>query len=193
MDNYYDIHAEEYAEKTLKADMSAVQQDFLSLLPIGGFILDCGCGAGRDTRDFLKAGYNVLPIDGSAEMCRLTTELTRVDARKMLFEEIEFIDLFDGIWASASLLHVPKEKLGDVLHRLNGALKKNGVLFMSFKYGNFEGIRDDRYYTDINDDDVESLVGEGWKMIKYYISGDKIGRDEVKWINIFMKKKGTAT
>ena len=159
MDNYYDIHAEEYAEKTLKADMSAVQQDFLSLLPIGGFILDCGCGAGRDTRDFLKAGYNVLPIDGSAEMCRLTTELTRVD----------------------------------VLHRLNRALKKNGVLFMSFKYGNFEGIRDDRYYTDINDDDVESLVGEGWKMIKYYISGDKIGRDEVKWINIFMKKKGTAT
>ena len=126
-------------------------------------------------------------------MCRLTTELTRVDARKMLFEEIEFIDLFDGIWASASLLHVPKEKLGDVLHRLNRALKKNGVLFMSFKYGNFEGIRDDRYYTDINDDDVESLVGEGWKMIKYYISGDKIGRDEVKWINIFMKKKGTAT
>jgi hypothetical protein len=111
----------------------------------------------------------------------------------MLFEEIEFIDLFDGIWASASLLHVPKEKLGDVLHRLNRALKKNGVLFMSFKYGNFEGIRDDRYYTDINDDDVESLVGEGWKMIKYYISGDKIGRDEVKWINIFMKKKGTAT
>ncbi len=54
-------------------------------------------------------------------------------------------------------------------------------------------IRDDRYYTDINDDDVESLVGEDWKMIKYYISGDKIGRDEVKWINIFMKKKGAAT
>lgn len=187
---YYDDRGESYAAQTLNVDVDAgmegVRQDFLSMIPEKGFILDCGCGAGRDTLAFSKAGYPVLPLDGSAEMCRITEKYTGIKAVHKCFEDIDYEDMFDGIWASASLLHVARDELRDVLRKLRTAGKRNCALFMSFKYGDFDGIRDDRYYTDLNERNLDGVLeNTGWKLDKYVITGDKLGRSELRWLNIF--------
>ncbi len=121
--DYYDRHKAEYVQMSFGADMSAVRKEFMELVPACGRILDCGCGSGRDTLAFSKAGYQVVPMDGSEEMCRATFELTGIQPLHMLFSEIDLKEEFDGIWACASLLHVPKKELPDILQRLSKAAK----------------------------------------------------------------------
>lgn len=81
---------------------------FLPYLPASAHILDLGCGSGRDSAYFSSLGYEVTAVDGSAELCKRVTEKYGIDAYCLRFEEIEFTSRFDAIWASASLLHIPK-------------------------------------------------------------------------------------
>ena len=97
--DYYDAHAKEYAELTVKADMSPAYDRFLAYLPAGAAILDAGCGSGRDSLCFMKKGYDVTMLDASEGMCNCAEELTGRKALCMGFHEIEFADRFNGIWA----------------------------------------------------------------------------------------------
>ena len=133
--SYYDAHAKEYAELTVKADMSPAYDRFLAYLPAGAGILDAGCGSGRDSLCFIKKGYDVTMLDASAGMCRCAEALTGRRALCMKFDEIEFADRFDGIWACASLLHVSEKELESVLTKFYRALRAGGVLYASWKYG----------------------------------------------------------
>ena len=186
---YYNRHAEEYIQKSVDADMSDLRLKFQSMLPDKGWILDCGCGSGRDTLAFKQAGFIVLPVDGSVEMCKATERLTGISARCMMFDEIDFEDQFDGIWACASLLHVEKAEIPVLLKKLNKATKDNGVLYMSFKYGDFDDNRNERHYTDLTEEDVGLLCSEetGWDLIRTVNTGDTLGR-QTTWINIFARK-----
>ena len=69
--DYYNSHADGFRSDTIHASMSALQEEFLEMLPAGGRILDLGCGPGRDTRLFLERGFRVTAVDGSEELCRL--------------------------------------------------------------------------------------------------------------------------
>jgi SAM-dependent methyltransferase len=100
---------------------------------------------------FLNLGFDVVSIDASAEMVRATKELTGLDAWQLGFQELDFDGGFDGIWACASLLHVTRRELSSVLARLARALKSNGVLDVSFKYGDDERVEDGRLFNDRND------------------------------------------
>ncbi len=186
---YYDEHSESFAARTLDeavdARMDGLRQDFLAKIPKQGFILDCGCGAGRDTLAFMRAGYPVLPLDGSSEMCRLTTKLTGIKAVQRYFEDIDYENTFDGIWACASLLHVKREKLRDVLKILRRAGKRDCVLHMSFRYGNYNDIRNDRHYTDLTEKDLDWLLADtGWELVKYYVTEDRMQRTDIRWLNV---------
>lgn len=105
---FYNKYAEEFYNATVSANMSETCNKFLKHVAPGGKILDAGCGSGRDSLYFIKRGYEVVSFDASEEMVRLSGELTGQQTLLMKFEDIDFKDEFDGIWACASLLHVPK-------------------------------------------------------------------------------------
>src|SRR6185312_11194154 len=147
---YYDKHASEYFRSTVHLDMSVIRARFLSYLPKKGLILDGGSGSGRDTLEFLKLGYQVEAFDGSKELAALSTQLTGVPTAVCSFEEFCATDRYDGIWASASLLHVPRNSLPQVLAKLGKALKCGGIMFASFKEGTREYVAPDgRLYLDL--------------------------------------------
>ncbi|MDO5815837.1 MAG: class I SAM-dependent methyltransferase [Methanobrevibacter sp.] len=187
--NYYDKNAQEFFDGTVDADMSSHHEKFLELIPENGSILDAGCGSGRDTKIFKTLGYNVTAIDGSAEMCRLASKFSGANVKHMQFQEIEFTNEFDGIWASASLLHVPSDELDLVLSKLKKSLKKKGILYASFKYGDFEGNRNGRYFNDLTESAaIELFEKNDFKVIETWITNDaRPDRETEKWTNILLK------
>ncbi len=188
--NYYDENAKEFFNGTVDADMSQHHEEFLKLIPEHCTILDAGCGSGRDTLKFKSLGYDVTAIDGSEEMCKLASEYSGVDVKHMQFQDIDFGNEFDGIWASASLLHVPSTEIEMVLEKLKKSLKANGVLYASFKYGEFEGERNGRYFNDLTESSAAELFEKmDFKIIKTWITSDsRKGREDEKWVNILVKR-----
>ncbi len=145
---YYNQNAADYFEKTVDVNMQEYWNRFTQSLPEGGSVLDLGCGSGRDSAYFMSLGFDVTAMDASEEMCALASIHIGQDVLNLSFDEMDFDDVFDGIWACASLLHVPSDKIDDILTKVIKGLKNNGVLFLSFHYGDFEGERDGRFYKD---------------------------------------------
>lgn len=188
--NYYNTNAKDFIEGTLHVDMSGLRSKFLSYLPSAAHILDAGCGSGRDSLAFKEAGYQVSAIDGSEAMCNQTVALIGQPVRQMIFQEIEDVNLYDGIWACATLLHVPEEDMIDVFSRLSRALKVGGILYASFKYGDFEGERNGRYFSDYTEERFARLLAhfKELEMIEQGITVDKRPDREEKWLNVIVRK-----
>ena len=188
---YYNQNSKSFTGTTLDVEFSEIQDTFLSYLKEGSYILDFGCGSGRDTRYFLKKGYRVDAIDGSEEMVRIASENTGIEVKHMLFQELNETGKYDGIFACASILHVRREELPDILNKMYKALKNGGVIYVSFKYGTFEGERNGRYFTDMNEERIESLMQEvpAMEVLKETITADvRPGRADEKWLNVFLRK-----
>ncbi|MBR4846719.1 MAG: class I SAM-dependent methyltransferase, partial [Phascolarctobacterium sp.] len=149
--NYYDEKTQEFIESTVNVDFKETQDKFLKLLAPKAYILDFGCGSGRDTKYFLEQGFQVTAIDGSAELCKFASVLTGIEVKQMFFQELSEIETYDGIWACSSILHLPYAELQDVFLKMVKAVKNGGVIYTSFKYGNFEGYRNERYFTDMDE------------------------------------------
>lgn len=188
--NYYDENAQEFFDDTVNADMSSHQEKFLKLIPENGHILDAGCGSGRDGKMFKDFGYEVTAIDGSVEMCKIAREYSGINVKHMQFQEINFNNEFDGIWASASLLHVPSSELDLVLNKLRKSLKADGIFYASFKYGNFEGNRNGRYFNDLTESTATEIFKRNdYNVIETWITSDsRKDREDEKWTNILVKK-----
>ena len=188
---FYDQNSEEFTAGTLAADMSEAQSRFIAYLPPKGIILDLGCGAGRDAKAFLDAGFRVDAADGSAELCASASAYTGIPVKQMLFSELDACERYDGIWACASILHLPKAELADVIGKIAKALKTGGVLYTSFKYGTYEGMRNDRYFTDFTEATLKSFWEEktDLRCFDMWISQDaRTDRKGRQWINILARK-----
>jgi SAM-dependent methyltransferase len=142
---FYEKNAKPYAEWA-KAPSTRLT-DFLALLPPGGSILELGCGAGNHSAKMIAAGFAVRPTDGSPEMASEASRRLGRPVETLLFHELDQAEAYDGIWASACLLHVPRDELVGILARIHRALTPAGVFYASFKIGEGEG-RDrlGRYY-----------------------------------------------
>lgn len=189
---YYNQNAEAYVRLTRNADMAAIRDRFTELLPAGGNILDLGCGSGRDSKAFLDRGYRVTAVDGSAEMCRATEQYTGLKAVCSDFTAFMPDGRYHGIWANASLLHLPPRAIHDVVQRLTGALDPGGVFFMSFKHGDFAGIRDGRYYTCLTEPLLRELLRdiEALQPGAFFMTQDALpGREDLVWLNAILIKK----
>lgn len=189
---YYEKNAEAFASGTAAVDFSKNQNRFLAHIAPGGVLLDLGCGSGRDTKAFLERGYRVDAVDGSAKMCRIAGEYTRIEVRQLRFQELTMREKYDGIWACASILHLPKKELGAVFKKMAAALKAEGWIYTSFKYGTFEGERNGRYFTDFTLEDFETFVDKIEALIvrEAWITGDvRPGRGDEKWLNLMLQKK----
>lgn len=189
---YYDRNAKEFINNTVTVDFTATQTHFASKLEKGSHILDFGCGSGRDTKYFLSQGYQVTAIDGSIELCKAASEYTGIEVKHMLFQELDEIDVYDGIWACSSILHLPLPELEDVLHRMAAALKKEGIIYTSFKYGTYEGERNGRYFTDMTEESFSGLIRNirELQIEEQWVTSDvRPERGDEKWLNIILRKK----
>ena len=104
--SYYNQNALEYFVKTVNVPMQNLYDKFEIYLKSGDKILDLGCGSGRDSKYFLSKGYDVVSVDGSIEICRLAEKYIGKYVRNIFFDELDYVNEFDAVWASASLLHV---------------------------------------------------------------------------------------
>lgn len=157
---YYNQNADMFAQGTRLVDFTVVQERFAKMLPVDSRILDFGCGSGRDTKYFLEKGYRVEATDGSSELCKLASVFTGIEVKEMLFQDLDASGKYEGIWACSSILHLPKQELLPVIQKMCNALKDNGVIYTSFKYSNFEGERNGRYFTDFTEDTFDKFMKE---------------------------------
>ena len=188
--NYYNQNADSFIEGTVSVNFKEVQDKFLQLL-LGKKILDFGCGSGRDTIYFLKSGFDVTATDGSEELCKYASEYTGIQVKQMLFQDLDDVDYYDGIWACSSILHLSKNELRIVMNKMSRALKSGGIIYTSFKYGNFEGERNGRFFTDFTIDEFTDFVKDVKEMAieEYWITGDvRSGRGDERWLNLILRK-----
>lgn len=189
---YYDNHADEFYNSTVNIEFSTMQNRFLSKLKKDSYILDFGCGSGRDTKYFLEQGCRVDAIDGSAELCRLAGEYIGIEVKRMFFQDMAEVDKYDGIWACSSILHLPIDELKEVMKKMAAALKENGIIYTSFKYGTFEGERNGRFFTDMTEETFAEFIGEieDLEVEEQWTTSDvRPGRGEEKWLNLILRKK----
>lgn len=190
--NYYDTNAKEFVEGTLNVNFKATQDKFINKLPAKGYILDFGCGSGRDTKYFLAKDFNVDAIDGSIELCKIASEYTNIKVCHMYFNELSIVNKYDGIWACSSILHLSLDDLVDVFKRMSKALKDEGIIYTSFKYGDFSGERNGRFFTDMTEDSFANLIAnvENLKVEEQWITADvRPQRGNEKWLNLILRKK----
>ena len=188
---YYRVNAEEFVEGTKGVDVSELYAPFLELLPPNASILDAGCGSGRDTKYFIEQGFKVIAFDYSPEIVRLASSLTKQSILQLSFEDITFCNQFDGVWACASLLHVPKKDMAKVLSKLGASLKVGGILYTSYKYGESEMVRGGRLFADYTEESFGRVVAAvlGLEVVKYWKTSDlRPGREDEKWLNVLLRK-----
>ena len=190
MSDYYERNAKDFYASTVAVDMSEFRARFLELIPPGGRVLDAGCGSGRDSAAFLDAGLDVSAFDASPSLAKLASELTGLDVRVCGFSDIHDLEAFDGVWACASLLHVSRGELPEVLGRLVRSLRSGGAFYASFKQG--EGSRESggREFTDLTLERLKSLVvAAGLVMHRAWRTEDvRPGREGEYWVNALARK-----
>lgn len=189
--DYYNENAEMFVRETLKVDMTELYQPFLKLLPENAKILDAGCGSGRDSLAFKKLGHQVTAFDGSIEIAKRASEIIGQPVKHLNFNAIDFDNEFNGIWACASLLHVPKKEMKSILLKLVKSLKKNGVLYSSFKYGKEEYIKGERLFNCYDEESISALLNDlsPLKRDKIWVTTDlRQKRQNEKWLNVLLTK-----
>ena len=192
--SYYNQNAKTFVDSTVGADVSRLRSRFEKYLPDGADILDLGCGSGRDTLEFLKRGYQVDAIDGSEELCLYAGKLTGIHVQCMRFQDFIAGKKYDGIWACSSLLHLTFSESAAVMEQVVKALKPGGVLYMSYKYGDYEGDRNGRYFIDMTDAKFNTLMEkvpghEKVRILEQWITSDvREGREDQKWWNAILRK-----
>ena len=190
--DFYNSNSKNYIESTLDIDMSHLYSDFLSEIPSGGAILDLGCGSGRDSKVFIDKGYKITAVDGSKELAKLASRVIGQEVIVSKFEDLRLTESYDGIWACASLLHVNRSNIVDVIKSISCNLNRDGVFYMSFKYGNNEYIDDKgRYFNCYTKESFEEMIKNIPELIirKIYKSGDTLGgRSNLEWLNVLITK-----
>ncbi|KTD93258.1 class I SAM-dependent methyltransferase [Pseudoalteromonas sp. H71] len=187
---YYNNNAQTFSDSTLNVDMSALYAEFLPLIPKHGHILDAGCGSARDAMYFKQQGCTVSAFDASPALAKLASNYLQQPVAVKNFQQLNCNNKYDGIWCCASLLHVPKNELPQVFLNLQHALKPNGVLYVSFKYGTQERVHNGREFTDLNEDGLTALITQHTelKIIKKWQTVDqRPERESEVWLNALIK------
>lgn len=201
--DFYNRHTDAYIKQTRQVDMHALYDAFVRQLPtdikMPQHILDVACGSGRDSFWFSnKLAMNVTAIDGSLELIKRNQayySISNIDWRYLKFKDIKhqgWQNQFTGIWACASLLHVPFNELPNMIVSLLDILVPGGTMYASFKYGDSERWDGDRFFCDMNENrfievlqqiNLNNLVYETW------ITADQQGGRDIDWFNMLLRKR----
>jgi SAM-dependent methyltransferase len=193
--DYYQHNAGTFFADTVQVDMAPLYGRFLPLLPEQALILDAGCGSGRDAAAFVKLGHGVIAFDASPALVALAEDHLGQPVQRLRLQDIAWQDEFDGIWACASLLHVPPSELPEVMQRLCSALKPGGVLYASFKYGSGEREHHGRRFTDLDEPGLVALLRGVPELqpLEAWATGDlRPGREAERWLNTLLRRTEAA-
>ena len=187
---FYEQNSDSFFDSTVTVDAQALYDQFLPLLPDEAHILDAGCGSGRDSLAFLKAGYQVTAFDGSQSMAERASVLTGLPVKHSLFLDFTFERQFNGIWACASLLHIPLQELPPTFSHLSRFLHPDGLFYCSFKLGTGEENRGGRHFTHLDEQSLEQVLKTtDLKIARTWITRDlRPGRENEHWLNAILKK-----
>lgn len=193
--SYFDEKAEHCFADAFTITERSNQDRFMALVRPGGHILDFGCGSGRDTAYFREHGFEVTPVDGSKNMCRLAAEYLHTPVRTLEFNELCDIACYDGVFASASIMHLAYDKLLEVFPKMSRALREDGILYTSFKYGDKDGYLGKRYYTYMTEQRFTHMVAPfpELELVEMGIFGNEHpGQEDFRWLYALMRKCRTA-
>ena len=189
--DYYNKYANIYFESTVELNMEVILDKFIGYMPESAEVLDLGCGSGMDSLYFIEKGFDVTALDGSEELCELASIHIGQDVLHMKFCELNFHEVFDGVWACASLLHTTPNELEEGFGKVVECLKPGGILYMSFKHGEFSGFRNGRYFNDYKTKTMKELVSKykELEIIEIWKSSDvRTERSDESWLNVLVKK-----
>lgn len=189
LSDYYSSHSEDYIAKTKDSDMSGIYGFIDPYIKQAKKVLDLGFGSGRDSLYFLSQGYDVYSLDSCPEFIRHGQAIGLPHLIQMDINQLDYTNEFDFIFASASLLHIPTNKLANVLYKCRMALTKKGFLYASFKYGVYEGIRDGRYYTDMTEKTIEPFLAQAHLELVDVMITDDVQNKGNRWLNIINTAK----
>jgi SAM-dependent methyltransferase len=187
---FYADEAAAYASRP-REPSDAWLSRFLAALPPGGSVLELGCGGGQDSEAMLARGFDVTPTDGVPEIAREAEKRLGRTVRVLRFGDLDETERYDGVWANACLLHVPREELPEVIGRIRAALKPGGVFGASYKSGSQEG-RDGfgRYYNYPSSEWLRSAYRQGrWRSVAM-TSSEGSGYDgrPTDWLHVMAVK-----
>lgn len=188
--DYYNKNAQEFFNQTVKADMSELYNIFLKNLPYNkGKILDLGCGSGRDSKYFLENGFELVAMDISEELGKRASEYIGQKVIIQDMRELNYQDEFIGVWACASLLHLDENEIVETLKKIFKSLKRDGIVYISFKYGDKNYEKDGRKFTCFTYEKFIKLGKEfESKILQWFITEDvRADRKNEKWFNIVLK------
>ncbi|MCI4663276.1 MAG: class I SAM-dependent methyltransferase [Neomegalonema sp.] len=188
--DFYNANAPQVAAKQTQTAPHTTVDIFLAALPPGGSVLDLGCGAAWAAAEMAQRGFDVTAVDGAQGMVAEARRLTGLDVRLLRFDELEDIALYDGVFASFSLLHAPREEAPDLLARVRRALKPGGVLFVSVKTSAEGSVerrdRLGRFYADYAPSDLEALIVAAGMTVEWIGDGKGVDMDDVESRHVYL-------
>jgi SAM-dependent methyltransferase len=192
---FYETHAEHYAEQTRAIELDHLYEPFLTAVAKDGKILDVGCGAGRDLKRFAKEGFEAVGIDPSEKLAAMASEFSGCKVLVCEVQDLRFVNEFDGAWACASLIHLPRNQLRGALEKIYVALKPGGVLLVSMQIGTGEIVTaDGRFFTRYSSQEMSSAIERSrFELINVWTTPDSLpGRESVTWVNAIARKLAEA-
>ena len=190
--DYYNHHSQSFYDRTINADITDSCEKFLQYLPEKVTILDAGCGVGRDTKYFLSKGHSVSAFDASEKMVQLACRETGANVTHLTFQELNFETIFDGIWAQASLLHIPYDMTQDIYGKIHRSLKKDGIFYASYKYGDRHMETPERDFYNMNENSVMPYFRGLFNVMEIWQKKDNKSTiapgPEGMWLNFIVRK-----
>lgn len=191
--DYYSTNASKYCEETSKFDVGDLYQRFLKYQSPGAHILDLGCGSGRDSKALREMGYEVTSVDGIPEIAAWASTYTGLPVAVKSFHNLDYENEFDGVWASASLLHCQEDQLQGVVQKIVASLKDNAVAYMSFKWGEDSTVDDrGRHFTNQTTQTLEQLLLSlaNTKILQVWDSEMLLRGQTQKWVYAIIRRCG---
>lgn len=189
---YYSTSAVEYCRETSEFDIGDLYRPFLKHLPPVAHILDVGCGSGRDSKAFRELGHNVTGVDGSAEIAAWASVFTGHPVEVKTFQQLDYQEEFDGVWASASLLHCPETQLQGVIQKILAALKDHAIAYMSFKWGESHSVDDrGRYFNNQTTQSLGHLLEstQGTEILELWDAEASLRGHPQRWVYAIVRKR----
>jgi 2-polyprenyl-3-methyl-5-hydroxy-6-metoxy-1,4-benzoquinol methylase len=190
--DHYEQNALSFWQGTRDHDVSQNTQAFIKALPATKplDILDFGCGPGRDLITFKSMGHNPIGLDGSQAFCLMAKKYSGCHTLNQQFLNLDLkAGQFDGIFANASLFHIPSQELANVLKMLHQSLRPNGILFSSNPRGDQEGWSGQRYGHYMELENFETYLAQaGFKILNHYYRPAGLPRNEQPWLAVISQR-----
>lgn len=188
----YKNNSESFYRRTINLDWSENYNKFLSYLPPKAHILDAGCGVGRDAKYFRSKEMYVTAFDASEKMVELASIEAKMDVKYCRFQDLDFDQMFDGIWAQASLLHIPYSETRSVYEKMHRSLKPSGIFYGSYKYGNDHMPTPERDFYNMNEENIAPYFNGLFDVIEIWQEQDTRSQvnpsKEGKWLCFIVRK-----